>query len=76
MTQILESEEQFQIQTLMFNFEVVINKSPYRLEIEPIHDNSGAPILIIRSAEREEDTEIVKKIEERLKSLKGKGIGM
>lgn len=72
MAQILEPEEQFQVPSALFNFLIPINKTPYRLEIEALHDGIGNPQLFIRSAERgDEKKEDENVIKEQLKNLEG-----
>lgn len=76
MAQILEPEEQFQVPSALFNFLIPINKTPYRLEIEALHDGVGNPQLFIRSAEREDEKkEKEGTIKEQLKSLEGMEAG-
>lgn len=72
MGDILVSGQKMQIPSMVFNFVVVINDSPYSLDIEPMHDNIVTPMIIIRSAaEKEIRTEDDKAIEKRLAEREG-----
>lgn len=75
MGDILESGQKMQIPSVVFNFVMVINDSPYTLDIEAMHDNIVTPMIIIRSAAEKETTEDDKAIKKRLETLEGMEAG-
>lgn len=75
MGEILVTGQKMQILSMVFNFVMVVNDSPYTLDIEPIHDNIVTPMIIIRSGEKRESTEDDKAIEKRLETLEGMEAG-
>lgn len=71
MGEILVSGQKIQIPSALFNHEIVINDSSYSLDLTPMHNDIGNPMLIIRDAVKKESTEEDKAIEKRLAEREG-----